>query len=142
MAAPGFTGTGASITFATSNFVGTYRQIGKLTLAIEAVDSTTLNIATGDEAIKIPGDNPDPSPVTCRTRFQGAQAQPTIGVVETITITLRKETAASNTAASLAGTGFIMSFDKIPDLQRNQLNEGEIVFQFDGGTGPTYSAEA
>ena len=142
MAAPGFTGTGASITFATSSFTGTYRQIGELEIEIEAIDSTTLNIATGDEMIHFAGDNPNPSEVTCETRFQGAQAQPALGVHETITITLRKETSASTTAANLAGTGFITAFRKLPNLQRNQLNVGMIRFKFDGGTGPTYTVEA
>lgn len=142
MAAPGFTGTGASITFATSSFVGTYRQIGEMDVEIEVIDATTLNIAQTDEAIAFAGDNPTPSEVTCETRFQGAQAQPALGTHETITITLRKETAASSTAANLAGTGFITAFRKLPNLQRNQLNTGMIRFKFDGGTGPTWTAEA
>ena len=139
---PGYTGSGASITFATSNFVGTYREIGESMLEIEIVDATTLNIARTDEAICIPGDNPDPSEVSCQTRFQAAQAQPSIGTVETITITHRKETSSSNTAANLAGTGFITAFTKSPNMQRNQLNTGVIRFKFDGGTGPTWTPEA
>lgn len=142
MAAPGFTGTGSSITFSSSNFVGTYREIGEMDKEIQVVDSTTLNIATGDEAISIPGDNPDLSEVTCITRFQGAQTLPAVGTVETITITLRKETAASSAAANLAGTGFITAVRMLPNLQRNQLNTGMIRFKFDGGTGPTYTVEA
>lgn len=138
----GFTGTGASITFATTAFVGKYREIGQLVKAIPAVDSTTLDIAKANNAQKIPGDNPDPEPVRCRVRFAGAQAHPAIGTVETITITLPKETAGSSNAATVAGTGFIMSWTPLPNLQRNQLNEAEIVFQYDGGTGPTYTVES
>ena len=138
----GFTGSGASVTFGTSSFTGAIRQISEMDVEIEIVDSTVLGIAAADEAICIPGDNPDPSEVTVTTRFAGAQAQPALRVVETITITLPKESSASNTAASLAGTGFITAFRKTPNLQRNQLNEGMIRFKFDGGTGPTYTAEA
>ena len=138
----GFTGSGASVTFGTSAFVGAIRQISEMDIEIEIVDSTVLGIAAADEAICIPGDNPDPSEVTVTTRFAGAQAQPALRVVETITITLAEETAASTTAANLAGTGFITAFRKTPNLQRNQLNEGMIRFKFDGGTGPTYTVEA
>lgn len=142
MAAPGYTGSGASITFGTSAFVGTYREIGESEMEIEVVDATTLNIAAADEAISIPGDNPDLPEVTCRTRFQGAQAQPALRVVETITITHRKEASSSTTPANLAGSGFITAFTKSPNMQRNQLNMGTIRFKWDGGTGPTFTAEA
>lgn len=142
MAAPGFTGTGASITFSSSSFTGTYREIGEMDKEIQSIDSTTLNIAKGDEAISIPGDNPDLSEVTCITRFQGAQALPAVGTVETITITLPEETAASTTASNLAGTGFITAVRMLPNLQRNQLNTGMVRFKFDGGTGPTFTVES
>jgi hypothetical protein len=142
MAAPGFTGSGAAITFGTSAFVGAYREIGESTKEIEVVDSTTLNIAASDEAISIPGDNPDLAEVTCIVRFAGAQVQPALRVVETITITPRKEATASAAACNLAGSGFITAFDMMPNLQRNQLNTARLRFKWDGGTGPTFTPEA
>ena len=139
---PGWTGVGSTITFATTAFVGKYRQISGFTRSIESVDATTLDIASADEAISIPGDNPEPSDVTCRVRFQGTQAHPVQGTVETITITMRKETSSSTVAPSVAGSGYIKSWTPIPNLQRNQLNEGELVFRYDGVTGPTYTVES
>lgn len=138
----GFTGSGASITFATSAFVGKYLEIGQMTKSIPAIDSTTLDVAAASPAQSIPGDNPELSEVRCRVRFAGVQAHPVTGVPETITVTLKKETAASATPGIVAGTGFIMSWTPIPNLQRNQLNVAELVFKYDGGTGPTYTVEA
>ena len=142
MAAPGFTGSGATITFGTSSFTGTYREIGESDREVEVVDSTTLNIAAADEAISIPGDNPDLNEITCITRFQGTQVQPVLRVHETITITMRKEASTNATAGNLAGSGFITAFRMTPNQQRNQLNTGMIRFKWDGGTGPTYTPEA
>lgn len=138
----GFTGSGASITFATTAFVGKYREIGSMTKSIPAIDATTLDIAAADEAISIPGDNPELGEIRCVVRYAGAQAHPALRTVETITITLPKESSASLAAANIAGTGFIMSWTPVPNLQRNQLNTAEIVFKYDGGTGPTFTAEA
>lgn len=138
----GFTGSGAAITFSTTSFTAAVRQISEMDIEIEVVDATVLGVAAADEALAIPGDNPDPSEVTVTTRFAGAQAQASLRTVETITITLPKESSASNTAANIAGTGFITAFRKLPNLQRNQLNEGMLRFKWDGTTGPTYTAEA
>lgn len=138
----GFTGSGASISFGTTSFTAAVRSISEMDIEIEIVDSTVLGIAAADEAICIPGDNPDPSEVTVTTRFAGAQTQPALRTVETITITLPKEASGSSAGANVAGTGFLTAFRKVPNLQRNQLNEGMLRFKFDGGTGPTYTAEA
>lgn len=139
---PGFTGVGATIVFTTNAFTGKYREIGELNQEREIVDSTTLDIPTGSFAQNIPGDNPSPGQVRCRIRFQGSQAPPVFAIAETITITLPKEVAASASGAIIAGKGFIVSRRMMANLQRNQLNEGEFVIQFDGVTGPTYTPEA
>lgn len=139
---PGWTGSGSSITFGTTSFVGKYREIGGFSKSIESVDATTLDIAAADEAISIPGDNPEPSDVRCRVRYVGTQAHPAIGTVETITVTMRKETSGSSVAPNVAGSGYIKSWTPLPNLQRNQLNEAEIVFRYDGVTGPTHTVES
>ena len=140
--AQGFTGCGASITFATNNFTGKYREIGELAQDREVVDSTTLDVTTHNFAKNIQGDNPSPGQVRCRIRWQGTQAPPVFAIPETITITFPKETAASNNAANVAGTGYIVHRRLLPNLQRNQLNEGEFTIQFDGGTGPALTLES
>lgn len=139
---PGATGSGASIVFTTQTWVGKYREIGELQQEREVVDTTTLDIASANTAQNIPGDNPSPGQVRCRVRWQGTQALPTFSAPETITITLPKETSASNNAATVAGTGYIVSRRLLPNLQRNQLNEGELVIQFNGVTQPAYTIES
>lgn len=139
---PGFTGSGASITFATTSFSGKYREISELMQDREVVDSTTLDRTSLSFAQNIPGDNPSPGQVRCRIRWEGATAPPSFAAPETITITLPKETSGSNNAATVAGTGYIISRRLMPNLQRNQLNEGEFVIQFNGGTGPAYTLES
>lgn len=139
---PGWTGSGAAIVFATSSFVGKYREIGELMQEREAVDSTTLDIAKLSPAQNIPGDNPSGNQVRCRIRWQGTQTLVPFAAPETITITPAKEVSGSATPMNVAGTGYIVSRRMLPNLQRNQLNEGEFVIQFDGVTGPTHTPEA
>ena len=121
---PGFTGNGATITFGTSSFTGKYREIGELMQEREVVDATTLDIGKTDEAINIPGDNPSPGQVHCRIRWQGSVAPPSFGVPETITITLPEEVAASNNAANVAGTGYIVSRRLLPNLRKTSYEDG------------------
>lgn len=139
---PGFTGSGATITFATMNFTGKYREIGELTQEREVVDTTTLDIASANTAQNIPGDNPSPGQIRCRIRWQGTQTPVTFSAPETITITLPKEASGSSNAATVAGTGYIVSRRLLPNLQRNQLNEGEFVIQMSGVTQPAYTVES
>lgn len=136
------TGAGASITFGTSAFTGKYREIGELSQELEVVDTTDLSIASADEATNMPGDNPTPGEVRCRIKFDPKVQPPTLGVPETITITPPKSDSASSAPANVAGTGWVKSRRLLPNLQRNQLNEGEFVIQFNGLTGPTLTAEA
>lgn len=138
----GFTGSGAAITFGTNAFTGKYREIGELVQDREAVDTTTLDIATGSNMQFIPGDNPNPGTTRCRIRWQGTQAPQVFAAAETITITMAKESSASTIAPSIAGTGFLISRRFLPNLQRNQLNEGEFTIQWSGVTGPTYTVES
>jgi len=139
---PGFTGSGASITFGTMSFTGKYREIGETEQEREAVDSTTLDIASANTAQNIPGDNPSPGQTRCRIRWQGTQTLPTFSAPETITITLPKEASASNNAATIAGTGYLIMRRILPNLQRNQLNEGAFTIQWSGVTQPAYTVES
>ena len=43
--------------------------------------------------------------------------------------------------ATLAGTGFVMS-RSLPTLKNNEIMVSKYVFQFNGKTGPTHTAEA
>lgn len=138
----GFTGSGATITFGTNTYSAKIRSIGANEQSREKVDSTTLDVATGNFAKYIPGDNPDPGDIDVVLRWQGTQAPQVFAAAETITITLPKENSASNNAATLAGTGFLTKRRMLPGLARNQLNEGAFTISWDGGTGPAYTVEA
>jgi hypothetical protein len=140
--AQGFTGSGCSITFGTNTYTAKIRSIGPTDQTRGKVDSTTLDIATASFAKCIPADNPDPGETEVMIRWQGTQAPQVFAVPETITITLPKETPASNNAATFAGTGFIVRRRGAPNLQRSTLNEGMFTIAWDGATGPAYTVES
>jgi hypothetical protein len=74
--------------------------------------------------------------------FDATETQPAHRTGQTITITPAKQVQASAAAANLAGSGYVKSFDVIPNLQRNQLNVAQMVLHYDGVTGPTFTPEA
>jgi hypothetical protein len=142
MAAIGFTGAGATITFGTNTYSAKIRSIGKTEQNRGKVDSTTLDVASASFAKCIPADNPDPGETEVVIRWVGATAPPVFAAPETITITLPKEVAASSSGATFGGTGFLMKRVGAPNLQRSGLNEGGFTIAWNGDTGPTYTVEA
>ncbi len=142
MAAIGFTGAGATITFGTNTYTAKIRSIGATEQNRGKVDSTTLDKATASFATCIPADNPDPGETEVTIRWIGTAAPQVFSVPETITLTLPKEVVASNTAATFAGTGFLGKRRGAPNLQRSTLNEGAFTIVWNGDTGPAYTPEA
>jgi len=142
MAAIGFTGAGATITFGTNTYSAKIRSIGATEQNRGKVDSTTLDVATASLAKCIPADNPDPGETEVVIRWVGATAPPIFAIPETITITLPKEVAASSSGATFAGTGFLGKRRGAPNLQRSTLAEGAFTITWNGDTGPAYTVEA
>lgn len=137
------TGVGTTVSFATAIFNYLIRAVRQSAKEVEDIDDTDLSIDSPDEMTYIPGDNPEPGTVEIDFIWDPTEDMndADITVIDTITVTLPKENAASAAAATYVGTGYVKSV-KPPDLARNQLNMGTLVFKFDGKTGPTYTAEA
>lgn len=138
---PGDTGVGATLTLS-GGFTASYREIGAVRAAIEDVDNNTLDNASDNPAKFLPGDNPVYEDIACVLRWNPTSTPPALRTIQTITITPAKENSGSAAPANIAGTGYLKSIDKTPNLQRNQLNVANAVLRFDGTTGPTFTPEA
>ena len=133
------TGHGATIAFGTSGFTAKWRKIGAVEHAGEKVDSTTLD-ASGFKTF-LPGDILDPGEVELEIAFDSEGDQPTALEAETITITFPLAPGQA-TPATLAGTGFTMSFTASPEMSTNTLQVGKLKVAFDGETGPAWTPAA
>lgn len=136
------TGHGATLTFGTTSWSGWVQGVPtNLAKTREVVDVSHLG--TSGQKETMPGDLEDLGQLTFDVLFAAATGLPaTTQTPETITLTWPLAPGGGGaTGASLAGTGFIVSV-KYPALQTNTAQVGQIVVQFDGGTGPTWTAEA
>ena len=136
------TGHGFTLTFATTNWTG--KIIGLPTNLVktrERVKATHLASATNHEYI--PGDLDELGELEVDVRFEAATGLPATGSApETITATWPLAPGGGGaTGGSLAGTGFITG-TTYPPMQTGVLQTGKIRFTFNGGTGPTWTAEA
>ena len=129
------TGHGATATFATSGFSLNITSIDLGEQTIEDVEKTHLGTSGFREFM--PGDLKTPNEVTMPFQWDTSAAEVAISEVETVTITF--PIPAAGTAATLAGTAYIKR-NKFPNLQTDTIQDGELIVQFDGVTGPTYTA--
>lgn len=130
------TGHGATITLSSSGESYNWNSIDAGESTLEPVETTHLG--SGAKKTFMPGDVVDEGEVTIPYQHDSEAALPAEGLVQTLTITLPTASGQS-TPATLVGTGFVTRV-KRPNLQTNQLQDGQIVFKFDGLTGPTYTA--
>lgn len=130
------TGHGSTITFGTQG--GTWRatRIAGHAETRPVVDTTYH--ATTTRRTNMPGDLAEMGPFTVVFQFQGNQGLPTETNPETITVT-HPLASGESTAATIAGTGYVTR-RKFPDLETNALKMGEFDIQWDGLTGPTFTA--
>ena len=128
------TGNTATIVFGTSAWTGAIIEITGLPQEVPVLNKSTLSTTVDEETM--PGDLASSTPITIRA-YADMDNIPPLKTVETATITYQKKTGQTN-GATLAGTGFINSRQG-PTSVNNQLCIVEFTFQFDGGTGPTYS---
>jgi len=135
MASAADTQQGATIAFATDSTDHNIISIGRCGTPIPVLDKTHLG--TTDFREKLAGELKDAQPVTVVAQADPAQAHPTIGTAQTITITSPLASGGSS-AETLAGTGFVTD---VRSQEFNSESEGiqtiEIDFIFDGDTGPT-----
>lgn len=130
------TGHGVTLSFGTQG--GTWRAIEVMGHSeTRPVVDTTYHANTTFRS-SMPGDLREISTFTVRVQFQGNQGLPTMTTPETVTIT-HPIASGGNTAATIAGTAFVTR-RKFPDMQTNTLQIGEFDIQFDGATGPTFTA--
>ena len=133
------TGQGASLTLATSGTIGVIRSMTLPEFVIEKIESTGL--ATTAFKTFIPSDLSDPGELTAEIIFDAENGDVVArGVPETVTVTWPVLTTGQ-TAANLAGTGFVTAF-KLPDMSTGELQIATITIAFDGLTDPAFTAES
>lgn len=140
------TGLGGTISFATSGFTGNMREIGGATIELD--DLETSHLGTTGYKTYTPSDLAEPGEFECEIFWDAEVAastvkevttQPILGTVESIVKTYPGQ--AGNTAANITGTGYIKSFTR-PTMQVGELMMASVTVKWDGGTGPTFTAEA
>lgn len=133
------TGHGATVTFGTTSWSGKLLGIPtNLQRTRPRVETTYLG--TSNNRTYMPGDLDELGEITLDVLFEGTLGLPATGTAaETITITFPLPGGGAATAPNIAGTGFITG-TSMPALQTGVLQQGQITFTFNGGTGPTYTA--
>lgn len=123
--------------FSTSTLSGTVTGISIGEESIPVLDETGLS--TTDFREKCFGDLSEPPQVTVSLDFSATDAFIALGTVETMTITFPMYPGDSTSEATYAGTGAVIS-RKLPDLAPDEKQVASVTFQFDGKTGPTFTA--
>jgi len=128
------TGNGASISI--SGFTGTVQTIAGIEHTREVMDVTPLDAADFEEFDPAPLRNPGSVDVVYF--YDSSNEAPLSGAAGTVTVTFPLKSGES-TAATLSGTGFL-SRAGITELNNTDKTMGEITVQWDGKTGPAYTA--
>ena len=130
------TGNGATVTLSATSFSPSYISLGGFDLTREALDDTSLT--NSSYMSKVPADLVDIGSMRCEYFYVpgSSDAQPPIigtnSSAQTLTITY-------GTSETIAGTGFITS-STIPQIINGELMRGTLEWQWDGKTGPTFTA--
>lgn len=133
------TGHGASAVLSSTAYAFCWTEMDMGEETIPTVNISCLSTTDYEELI--PGDLKEPGTVTIPFFNDPEDAAPTLGTVETLTITLPISDSANTTAATWTGTGFLTNY-KRPRFVKNEPQDGSLTFQFDGLTGPTFTVEA
>ncbi len=132
------TGNGATITFGTSGFTANFTLLGEVNQEIEKLDISHLG--SSEYKQYMPADLAEPGEFNAEFQFDAAEDLPSLGVVETITVTYPK-LVVTNDPATMSGTGYI-SKRSTPQLKNNEVQVAKVTVQFDGATGPAFTPEA
>lgn len=139
------TNAGMTIAFGTSSFNPVVRAIapGEVTRGEHGVSH--LELALNADALWIPGKILKWEPWEIRYEFNPDDIPPITAVAETLTITCQLP-AGQLTAATLAGTGFVVSYSppEFEDIAEGEDSVliGSLTWRWDGTTGPTWTASA
>lgn len=134
------TGHGASVTFGTTSWAGKLKRIPtNLERDRPPVDIT--HMATSGDREVMAGDLDTLGPITLDVLFEAGRGLPsTTSTPETVTITYPLHPSdGSATAANMAGTALIIKTVH-PVMDTGAEMVGQIVIQYDGFTGPTFTA--
>lgn len=136
MAIAGDVGNGATFTLGTQAISLLIKSIQIGAITVDMLDVSLL--ATTDFMLEIAAELKKAPEITVNFLHATLLDEVEVGVAaETGTVTFPLRTG-EGTAANLAGTGQVTSF-KLPDLQINTVQEGSLVFKYNGDTGPTYT---
>ena len=134
------TGNSATAVLTSTGLVGAgVREIGGVDQDGEKIDDTLITSTT--VKTYIPGDLYEPGSVEVTLEHDVNVLPPAPHTADTLTITYPLEPGSALARATLAGTGFVMS-RSLPTLKNNEIMVSKYVFQFNGKTGPTHTAEA
>jgi hypothetical protein len=129
------TGNGATITF--TGVSGSIRSINPGAFKLAGIDDSTL--ATTDIQEMIKSDLHTCDEVEIEYLFDTDDSLIDItNAASTLTITWPMDTGQT-TAATLAGTAFVTEAS-FPTLANDELQVATVKFQFDGKTGPAFTA--
>lgn len=151
MALLGGVGSGGAVAWTYSgtpaSYSGEVLSHGPFDPRVPAVDTTL--VSTSQYQRKIPGKvmMHDAMPISIvwdgsklGDAYTGAAGSRIVGKTGTITVTLPRSTSGL-TAGSFTGSGFFTSFPT-PEVAPNGLLVCNAEWEFDGITGPTFTAEA
>lgn len=145
MALTGDTGNGATLTLALYN--GTSALTSALSViniapgnfTAPGIDVSTL--ATTGTREMIPNDLMSVAESSATFKWLTSVTQPTLpSAAGTITLTFPMR-SGETTAATLTGTGFITGY-QAPSMANGELQVGTVSWQWDGDTGPNFTASA
>lgn len=134
------TGTGATLTLATTGTVGQIRSMTLPELSVEDIETTHLG--TTGQRTYVASDLAEPGELQAEILFDTeVNSLETFGASETVTITFPISGSGNTTNATLAGTGYIKA-QKFPDLSVGELQVYSLTVKLDGQTAMAWTAEA
>lgn len=127
---------GATITFGSDSLTLRLTSVAPLRAAIAIIRATYLG-TTGDHEY-VPGELKDYAPIPVTYQNSPGLANPSVGTVQTITIT-GPVAPGGSVAESVTGTAFVSEGDVVPGFSSDSenLQMKSITIKFDGFTGPT-----
>lgn len=134
------TGHGATLTLSGNTNSFQIVSINPGGESVESIDVTHLGTTTSKEYI--PGDVLETPEGSATVLFNVTTDLPLPASTHTITVTFPVGPDQTTTnKATLVGTGFIMA-RVYPELVTDTVQEAEINWKLDGGTGPTFTVGA
>lgn len=130
------TPTGITVAFGTSSFTASISAVNVTGMERAAIDVTHLGSTTYRDFI--PGDLSNPGTVEATFWFDPNEQPPIAAAPETLTVTWPIPSGGIG-GATLVGTGFVTSWSVDASGGDESAMSGEFTFQFDGGTGPTWT---